>query len=131
MDRLDICVEAPKVAFESLVGAECPLSSEKMREMVKKARDLQLERFQGTKIRTNTQMSKEEIDKYCMLKEAGKRMLQQAYDRLHLTARTYFKILKVARTIADLANETCISEEHICEAISYRMIDDKYWGKGY
>lgn len=131
LDRLDICIEVPKVEYEALVEKEYPLSSEEMRMMVKKARELQKERFRGTKTQTNTQMSKEEIDKYCVLNEGGRQMLRQAYDYLHLTARTYFKILKVARTIADLANEEHISEEHICEAISYRMIDDKYWGKEY
>ena len=66
-----------------------------------------------------------------MLNRNGKRLMRQAYDSLHLTARSYYKILKVARTIADLDEEDKISEIHISEAIGYRMIDEKYWGKEY
>lgn len=131
LDRLDICVEAPKVNYDALVVKKNGSTSVKMREMVIKARGIQLERFAGRGISTNSQMSKEELENFCVLNRNGKHLMRQAYDSLHLTARSYYKILKVARTIADLDEEDQISESHISEAIGYRMIDEKYWGKEY
>ena len=131
LDRLDICIEAPKVEYDSLIMKNNGSTSAKMREMVIQARERQLERFFDRSISTNSQMAKEETETFCMLNRNGKRLMRQAYDSLHLTARSYYKILKVARTIADLDKEDKISEIHISEAIGYRMIDEKYWGKEY
>lgn len=131
LDRLDICMEAPKVEYDSLIMKNRGSTSADMRDMVKKARERQLDRFAGYHIHTNSQMSKEELEKFCSLNRNGKRLMRQAYDSLRLTARSYFKILKVARTIADLDEEDSILEMHISEAIGYRMIDEKYWGKEY
>ena len=131
LDRLDICIEAPKVAYDALVMKKSGSTSADMREMVIRARERQLERFAGHRIRTNSQMAKEELEAFCTLNRNGMRVMRQAYDSLHLTARSYYKILKVARTIADLDEEDLISEIHISEAIGYRMIDEKYWGKEY
>lgn len=131
LDRLDICIEAPKVEYDSLIMKNNGSTSAKMREMVIQARKRQLERFSDRSISTNSQMAKEETETFCMLNRNGKRLMRQAYDSLHLTARSYYKILKVARTIADLDEEDKISEIHISEAIGYRMIDEKYWGKEY
>ena len=131
MDRIDICIEASKVEYESLVVKAKNMSSEQMYEKVKKARELQQERYKGSPIRTNAQMREEELEKYCYLNSNGKKLMRQAYDVLQLTARSYYKILKVARTIADLDEQETVSEIHIQEALGYRMIDEKYWRMEY
>lgn len=131
LDRLDICIEAPKVEYDALVMKNSGSTSADMRDMVIRARKRQLERFTDCGIHTNSQMSKEELEKFCSLNRNGKHLMKQAYDSMRLTVRSYFKILKVARTIADLDEEDTISEMHISEAIGYRMIDEKYWGKEY
>lgn len=86
---------------------------------------LQLERYQGTKIHCNAQMTPRFIKKYCELDSAGNRMLELVTDRLGFSARTYNRILKVSRTIADLAGSERVCEEHIAEAIQYRSLDRK------
>lgn len=128
LDRVDVCVEAPKVKYEALAGEENTVTSREMRLMVERARMRQDERFAGSRILTNAQMEREELKTWCHLGRDAERLMRQAYDTLHLTARSYHKILKVARTIADLEEEDEVREEHIKEAISYRMIDKKYWG---
>lgn len=129
LDRIDICIEAPKVEYDSLIMKQKGSTSAQMREQVMLARAKQEERYDGRSIMTNAQMSKEDLEIFCQLNSGGKKLMRQAYEMLHLTARSYYKILKVARTIADLDEEDQISEIHISEAIGYRMIDEKYWGK--
>ena len=128
LDRIDICVDAPKVEYPDLTGAKAELTSGKMRRMVGEARKRQFERFRGMDISTNSQMRKGELEKYCRLGREGEQMMRQAYEVMNLTARSYHKILKVARTIADLEGDENIKEIHVKEAIGYRMIDKKYWG---
>lgn len=129
LDRIDVCVEAPKVKYEALASKERTLTSREMRLMVEKARRRQKERFTGRPILTNAQMGREELQIWCQLGTAAERLMRQAYDVLQLTARSYHKILKVARTIADLEESDEIEEGHIKEALAYRMIDKKYWGR--
>lgn len=129
LDRIDICVETPKVKYEELVVEKAEFTSDEMRKMVESARNIQMERFMDHNIYTNSQMGREEINEYCKLTKDGEQMMRQAYEVFHLTARSYFKTLKVARTIADLAQEIQISEVHLKEAIGYRMIDKKFWGQ--
>lgn len=128
LDRLDICVEAPKVKYEALTGRKDSYTSKEMRQMVETARKRQQLRFQNSTIRTNSQMGRAELERFCKLDQEENRLLQQAYDVLSLTARSYYKILKVARTIADLDEAEQIEMSHLKEAIGYRMIDKKYWG---
>ena len=128
LDRLDICVDAPKVKYHDLTGTKARLSSVEMRRMVEAARKRQYSRFERTNISTNSQMRRDELKKYCRLSREGERMMRQAYEVMNLTARSYHKILKVSRTIADLDGTEEILEEHVKEAIGYRMIDKKYWG---
>ena len=120
LDRLDVCVEAAKVEYDVLVG--------KLRKKVEKARKIQKERFKDLPIATNSQMRKEEIEQFCRLDSRGESLMRQAYDALHLTARSYYKILKVARPIEDLEGSEVVEEGHLGEAIGYRMMDKKYWG---
>lgn len=128
LDRMDLCVEAPKVKYEDLTRQKMGTTSEQMRKLVTMARRRQQERFCGQDRKTNAQMKQEDLKKYCELNVTGEHMMRRAYETMHLTARSYHKILKVARTIADLDGAEKINEAHIGEAIGYRMIDEKYWG---
>lgn len=127
-DRLDICVEAPKVKYEALTGAKDFYSSEEMRRIVERTRNIQKLRFKNSPVRTNSQMGRAELEEFCALDAEERCLLQQAYDVLNLTARSYYKILKVARTIADIDEAKRIELVHLKEAIAYRMIDKKCWG---
>lgn len=100
-------------------------SSSVIARRVEVARDIQLERFKGTKVHCNAHMTPRHIRKYCELDNAGNRMLELVTDRLGLSARSYNRILKVSRTIADLDNAESIREQHLAEAIQYRSLDRK------
>lgn len=128
LDRIDICVETPKVKYEELTRNTPGSSSKEMQKRVELAREIQKDRMKNSSKCTNAQMGKEEIKEFCYLTADGEKLMKQAYEVFQLTARSYFKILKVARTIADLEGEERITEEHLKEAISYRVIDKKFWG---
>ncbi|MCM1386309.1 MAG: YifB family Mg chelatase-like AAA ATPase [Bacillus sp. (in: Bacteria)] len=121
LDRIDICIETPVIEISKLTAHGGGESSERIRARVMEARRIQKERFAGTKLRFNTDMGVKEIKKYCLLGLAEQKMMEQAFDALHLTARGYHRVLKVARTIADLAGESRITKEHLAEALCYRI----------
>ena len=98
-----------------------------MRKNVLAAREAQKERFRGTDIAFNGDMSVEMIKKYCCLDAAGEHLMEQMYAAMHLSARSYHRILKTARTIADLEGEPAIREAHLQEAICFRVSADKFW----
>ncbi|MBO5098777.1 MAG: YifB family Mg chelatase-like AAA ATPase [Clostridia bacterium] len=123
MDRIDIHIKMNPVKFEELKSMETGEKSETIRERVNKARKIQLERFKDDGIYSNAQMSSVHIRKYCVLGEAETQLLKIAFDKFALSARAYDKILKLARTIADLAGSENITTAHISEAISYRSLD--------
>ncbi len=127
LDRIDLCAEAKEVPFEKLATTVKQESSSQILERVKKARELQLERFKGKEIQFNSQINIEEIQQYCSLKKQEQEFMKQIYHRFDLTARSYHRILKVARTIADLEGEEQISQNHLSEAVCYRMADKKFW----
>ena len=129
LDRMDICVEAPKVGYESLAGKGREECSAAIRERVCKARAIQNDRYAGSELLSNAMLGTKEIKRYCALGGKEERMMQKAFSRLGLTARTYHKILKVARTIADLDGAGQIGSVHLQEAIGYRTLDKKYWGR--
>lgn len=129
LDRMDICVEAPRVKYEALKKGGQEESSAAIRERVCRARKLQIKRYKGTKILTNAMLETREMEKYCVLGKREEELMKQAFSRLGLTARTYHKILKVGRTIADLDGEEQILERHLKEAVGYRSLDKKYWGR--
>lgn len=129
LDRMDICVEAPKVEYESLRGEHQSESSAVIRKRVCRAREIQNIRYRGSSIITNAMLGVKELEQYCALGEQEEQMMQNAFLRLGLTARTYHKILKVARTIADLDGAAQITCVHLQEAIGYRTLDKKYWGR--
>ncbi len=120
LDRIDICVSVEKVKIEDFSDSVSDFSSEKMRSYVKKAQEMQTERFRNEKIHFNSQMPNELIEKYCSLSPKVRSLLDLAYDKYRLSARGYYKIIKVARTIADMDGAGEIAEQHILEAISYR-----------
>ncbi len=128
LDRIDICVEAERVAYEDLQG-ECEESSKEIRKRVILARTIQKERYKDEGIMTNAQLNSELIKKYCILGQAEKTMMSQAFEKLNLTVRMYHKILSVSRTIADLDGAEKIDLSHLREAIGYRTLDKKYWGR--
>lgn len=129
LDRMDICVEAPRVQYEALQKGHKEESSASIRERVCRAREIQNMRYKGTKILTNAMLGTRELEMYCTLGGQEEKLMRQAFARLGLTARTYHKILKVARTIADLDGEEHILERHLKEAVGYRSLDKKYWGR--
>ena len=126
MDRIDIHVEVDNVSFDDLRADSNEESSEQIKKRVDKARQIQLERFKGAKNYSNAKMSVPDTKKYCILSKECEDLLQMAFENLHLSARAHDRILKVARTIADLEGEENIQPSHIAEAIGYRSLDRKY-----
>lgn len=129
LDRIDICIEAPKVEYEVLKRNEKQETSVEIRKRVCRARELQSRRYQGTQILTNSMLGPKELEIYCHLGKEEEALMKRAFTNLGLTARTYHKILKVARTIADLEGKELIDTGHLKEAVGYRTLDKKYWGR--
>jgi len=129
LDRIDIHLEVVPVPFNKLSELRVGEPSEKIRERVIQARNIQAERFRGTEIYANAQMSSRMLRKYCNPDAAGNQLLKNAMEKRGLSARAYDRILKVARTIADLEGSNNISAEHLGEAIQYRSLDSESWGE--
>ena len=128
LERIDLCVEVDRVQYEDLHQDSQEESSKAIQERVCKAREKQLERYKKLGISTNGELTSKEIETFCVLGKAEKELMKQAFVSMNLSARKYYKILAVARTIADLEEEECIKVRHLREALAYRMIDEKYWG---
>jgi len=129
LDRIDLHVEVVPVSYDELASAEFKSeTSESVRERVQKARDVQRERFKDYKdVYCNAQMPSRMVREVCELTKAGSTLLKTAMERLQLSARAYDRILKVARTGADLAGSEDIKIEHLAEAIQYRSLDREGW----
>jgi magnesium chelatase family protein len=131
LDRIDIQIEVPGVAFRELTSEAAAESSALIRARVEAARRRQLARFQGRGVFSNAQMTSRDLRDHCALERQGERLLEQAMQRLGLSARAYARILKVARTIADLDAAERIAAAHVAEAIQYRSLDRVLsWGDG-
>lgn len=128
LDRIDLHVEVPAVSYSDLSSESKEESSADIKARVDKARQIQLERYAGEEIYTNSQLSSSQIRKYCPISPEVKNILKSAFDNLGLSARAHDRILKVARTIADLDGEKDITVNAIAEAINYRSLDRKFWG---
>lgn len=128
MDRIDMHIEVDSVTYDELNSEELEESSESIKSRVDSARQIQLERYKDTAIFSNAKMNDQQIKKYCKISFESDKMLRYAFEKMNLSARGYNRILKVARTIADLEGSKDILDEHIMEAISYRSLDGKYWG---
>ena len=123
LDRIDIQIEVPRVEFKDMVCRDQGENSGTIRKRVVRARKSQLRRLKHCRIYCNSQMGTREVKKFCQVDEKGKELLEMAVDRLGFSARAYTRVLKVARTIADLQDEERISPAHVSEAIQYRMLD--------
>jgi len=127
LDRIDIHIEVPAVPFKELSSTGNGTSSTVMRDHVMAARAVQKARFLGSRTRQNAQMSTREIRQHCQLNDAGTNLLRSSIQEMGLSARAHDKILRVARTIADLEGAAEILAEHVSEAVNYRMLDRQFW----
>lgn len=144
LDRMDICVETPRMSYEELNGSlgehrwssgketgrkeSRSESSAEIRQRVERARTMQQERFAGTDIRFNSRIPASRINEFCRLGEKEEGMMRRIFEQMHLSARGYHRVLRVARTIADLAGERNIGLVHLGEAVCYRGVEEKFWG---
>lgn len=127
MDRIDLQIEVDSIEYSDLKSDQLEESSASIKERVARARNAQTQRFKGTKIHNNAAMNSALVKKYCKLSSDAEHVLEEAFKKLNLTARAHDRILKVARTIADLDSSENIKLEHLIEAINYRSLDRKYW----
>ena len=127
LDRIDIHIDMPAVKYRELREDASGETSDQIRARVVAARQRKLRRYQGEKIYCNSQLSPRQIRKYCNISVECERLLESAMTRLGLSARAHDRILKVARTIADMDSAETISTTHISEAIQYRSLDRNYW----
>jgi magnesium chelatase family protein len=123
MDRIDLQVAVNRLKPEEITRQSTGESTETVRQRVQVARQLAQQRFQGTSILCNSQMQSKELQQWCALDENSRLLLEKAIDRLGLSARASDRIIKVARTIADLAGEEQLRSAHLAESIQYRTID--------
>lgn len=124
LDRIDLHVEVPRVKFEKMSSSELGEKSEAIRARVEEARDRQRQRFAGLPVTVNSEMRNSEIRAFCQLDDSSLQLLKAAITQMHLSARSYNRILKLARTIADLAKNDNIKTEHIAEALQYRAREE-------
>jgi len=120
LDRIDIFVDVPHIDYEKLTEDKPGESSDKVRVRVKAAHEIQLERFRGTKLKCNADMTPKEVKEFCTLEPAAQSLLRSAMKQLHLTGRAFHRILKLSRTIADLERSDIIKTHHMAEALQYR-----------
>lgn len=128
LDRFDIHIEVSPVQFSELSDRAKGESSNKIRARVNNARDIQIKRYKDEKIINNDRLSSRQIKKYIKLSPNVEKIVSMAFDKYNFSARSFTKILKISRTIADLDSSEEITETHILEAIRYRSLDNKYWG---
>ena len=129
LDRLDLHIEVPPVEFDELASSAAAEPSAKIRERVNRARAIQNERFAGTGISSNSRMNARQLREFCPLHDRARALLKNACERIGLSARAYDRVLKVARTIADLDGSEVILPVHAAEAVQYRSLDRKYWSR--
>jgi magnesium chelatase family protein len=132
LDRIDIQIELPSLSYDELSSNTQPAeTSAVIRERVAKARRFSLERMSDARERgiwSNAQLDSAAIRKYCVMDPAAAALLKSAYEKMGMSARGYDRIMRVARTIADMDSSETIKANHIAEAIQYRSLDKKYWG---
>ena len=120
LDRIDIFVDVPHIDYEKLTEDKPGESADKVRARVKAAHEIQLERFRGTKLKCNADMTPKEVKEFCTVEPAAQSLLRAAMKQLHLTARAFHRILKLSRTIADLEHSDIIKTHHVAESLQYR-----------
>lgn len=127
LDRMDVCADVAPVAYQQLRTKEKEESSAEIRRRVEKVREIQRLRFQNDTIQFNGEMQGKQVEFYCSLSPDAELLMQKAFEKQKFSARAYHKILKVARTIADMEHESDIQSRHLGEALTYRTLDKKYW----
>ena len=127
LDRFDIHIEVAPVDYDDLSSSAKEESSAAIRERVQKAREIQNRRYKGTSITCNARITSDILHEVCPVTEDGSELLKNVFDKLGLSARAYDRILKVARTIADMEGRDVIEKDHIAQAVQYRSLDRKYW----
>ena len=127
LDRIDLHIEVKPVEYEKLARSIKPETSKQIRERVNKARRIQLERYKGLGIISNSELDSNLLDEFCKLDKKSREIMEKAFGKFALSARAHDKILKIARTIADLDDSKNIQYKHIAEAIQYRSLDTKYF----
>lgn len=126
LDRIDICTEVPSVTFEQLQGKKRGERSAQIRKRVEKVQKIQAERYKNEKINFNGELQGKQIEKFCPMTQEAASLLDRAYNRISFSARSYHRILKVCRTIADMEGEDIIASHHVAEALSYRAFEQDY-----
>ncbi len=129
LDRIDIHIEVNPIKYSQIEKKHKIETSKEIKTRVNMARKLQTERYKKLNIFSNSELTPQLIEKFCIPTSSGKKILEMAIDKLGLSMRAYHRILKVARTIADLETSEKIEEKHLAEAIQYRSLDRKYWQK--
>ena len=127
LDRFDIHVEVPPVKFDELRSDEVSECSAEIKKRVDAARDIQRERFKNSKTTSNSRINAAELSQFCLIDKEAEKVLRDAFEKLNMTARAYDRVLKVARTVADLEQSEIIRSYHVLEAVQYRSLDRKYW----
>lgn len=127
LDRMDLCVKVEKVSYQEIYGKTKEESSQAIRKRVMLAHRIQKERYKKQEFSYNSQIPAKEIEIFCALTGNEKKHMQQIYETLNLSVRSYHKILKTARTIADIEQSEEIRMEHLHEAVCYRSIDSSFW----
>ncbi len=128
LDRIDIQVEVGRVNYDQLTDKATNESSATIKEKVEIARTMQAKRFKNSNIKLNSEMRPKEVKKYCQIDDKSEQLLKTAFEKFTMSARAYDRILKIARTIADLEESPDIRLPHIAESLKYRTLDKKYWG---
>lgn len=127
LDRIDLCADVPPVSFAQLRGSTLGESSEKMRERVEAARKIQKLRYEKESICFNGELSGRQITAYCVMDQEGEKLLKMAFGKVQFSARSFHRILRVSRTIADMDGSEIIRSRHVGEALSYRAFEKNYW----
>ncbi|MBR2735287.1 MAG: YifB family Mg chelatase-like AAA ATPase, partial [Clostridia bacterium] len=127
LDRMDLHIEVPPVDFENLSSKIKPESSSEIRKRVDRAREIQIRRYKNSSVKCNAHLPSHLISDACLITDEVKKFLKLAFEKMKLSARGYDKILKIARTIADLDNSEKVTTTHVSEAVQYRSLDRKYW----
>lgn len=127
LDRIDLCADIPETSYEDLQDKAAQETSEEIRKRVVAARELQRKRYEGYGILCNSELHGKQMDEFCVLSPESSKLIKSAFERMQLSMRSYHRVLRVSRTIADLDRSERIECEHLAEALSYRGLDRKYW----
>ncbi len=127
LERIDICTEVPAIQFMEMKKRKRGESSASIRQRVERTQEIQRERYKNEKFSFNGELDGRSVEKYCVMTGEAEALLEQAYTQFQFSTRAYHKILKVARTVADMEASEKLQPEHVCEALTYRAYDKKYW----